>query len=118
MKLTMLGTGNALVTECYNTCFILDDNGPYFMVDGGGGNAVLTQIKHAGYDWMDMRHIFVTHKHIDHLLVIVWIIRMICQFMDHGEYKGEAFIYSHKEVLGLLKDMAEKLLQKKESDFI
>lgn len=22
MKLTMLGTGNALVTECYNTCFL------------------------------------------------------------------------------------------------
>ena len=118
MKITMLGTGNALVTECYNTCFILDDNGKYFMVDGGGGNAVLTQIKHAGYDWMDMRHIFVTHKHVDHLLGIVWMIRMICQFMDHGEYKGEAFIYSHKEVLGLLKEMAEKLLQKKESDFI
>ena len=48
MKLTMLGTGNALVTVCYNTCFILDDNGQYFMVDGGGENAVLTQIKHAG----------------------------------------------------------------------
>ena len=61
----MLGTGNALVTECYNTCFILDDNGQYFMVDGGG-NAVLSQIKHAGYDWMDMRHIFVTHKHVVH----------------------------------------------------
>lgn len=118
MKLTMLGTGNALVTECYNTCFILDDNGQYFMVDGGGGNAVLTQLKHAGFDWMDMRHIFVTHKHVDHLLGIVWMIRMICQFMDHGEYMGEAFIYSHKEVLGLLKDMAEKLLQKKESGFI
>ncbi|MBR6985144.1 MAG: MBL fold metallo-hydrolase [Ruminococcus sp.] len=118
MKITMLGTGNALVTECYNTCFILDDNGQYFMVDGGGGNAVLTQIKHAGYDWMDMRHIFVTHKHVDHLLGIVWMIRMICQFMDHGEYKGEAFIYSHKEVLGLLNDIAEKLLQKKESDYI
>ena len=78
MKLTMLGTGNALVTECYNTCFILDDNGQSFMVDGGG-NAVLTQIKHAGYDWMDMRHIFVTHKHVDHLLGIVWMIRIICQ---------------------------------------
>ena len=25
MKLTMLGTGNALVTECYNTCFVLSD---------------------------------------------------------------------------------------------
>lgn len=27
MKLTMLGTGNALVTECYNTCFIIEDDG-------------------------------------------------------------------------------------------
>lgn len=27
MKLTMLGTGNALVTEYYNTCFMLEDNG-------------------------------------------------------------------------------------------
>ena len=27
MKLTMLGTGNALVTECYNTCFVIEDNG-------------------------------------------------------------------------------------------
>ena len=25
MKLTMLGTGNALVTECYNTCFVTED---------------------------------------------------------------------------------------------
>lgn len=25
MKLTMLGTGNALVTECYNTCFVISD---------------------------------------------------------------------------------------------
>ncbi len=25
MKLTMLGTGNALVTECYNTCFVIKD---------------------------------------------------------------------------------------------
>lgn len=88
MKLTVLGTGNALVTECYNTCFLLEDKQQLFMVDGGGGNAVLRQIRHAGYNWMDIRHIFVTHKHIDHLLGIVWVVRMICQFMDHGEYKG------------------------------
>ena len=34
MKLTLLGTGNALVTECYNTCFVLSENDGYFMVDG------------------------------------------------------------------------------------
>ena len=48
MKLTMLGTGNAVVTECYNTCFVLEDDGQYLMVDGGGGSGVLTQLKHAG----------------------------------------------------------------------
>ena len=66
-------------------------------------------------DWMEIRHIFVTHKHIDHLLGIVWMVRMICQFMVHGEYLGEAFIYSHREGLELIRDMAEKLLQKKEA---
>lgn len=118
MKLTMLGTGNALVTECYNTCFVIEDNGQYFMVDGGGGSMILHQIKYAGYDWMDMRHIFVTHKHIDHFMGIIWMVRMICQFMNHGEYKGEAYIYSHKEVLDLIREMAEKLLLQKETRFI
>ncbi len=118
MKLTMLGTGNALVTECYNTCFIIEDNGQKFMVDGGGGSTILHQLKHAGYDWMDMRHIFVTHKHVDHLMGIIWMVRMICQFTNHGEYKGEAYIYSHKEVLDLIRDMAKKLLPQKETRFI
>lgn len=118
MKLTMLGTGNALVTECCNTCFLMEDEGRLFLVDGGGGNAVLHQIRHAGYDWMDIRHIFVTHKHIDHLLGILWMVRMICQFMNHGEYKGDAWIYSHGEVLSLIRDMAGKLLREKESAFI
>ena len=67
MKLTMLGTGKALVTECYNTCFLIEDKGHLFMTDGGGGNTVLRQIKHAGYNWMDIHHIFVTHKHTDHV---------------------------------------------------
>ena len=118
MKLTMLGTGNALVTECYNTCFLLEDDQQLFLVDGGGGNAVLHQIRHGGYDWMDIRHIFVTHKHIDHLLGIIWMVRMICQFMDHGEYKGDAWIYSHGEVLALIRDMASRLLREKEAAFI
>ncbi len=118
MKLTMLGTGNALVTECYNTCFVLQEDGKYFMVDGGGGSAILRQLKHARLDWRDMREIFVTHKHIDHLLGILWMMRMICQHMRQGQYEGDANLYAHKEVLELLKDLAGKLLQKKELPFI
>ena len=118
MKITMLGTGNALVTECYNTCFVLKDEGKYFMIDGGGGNEVLKQLKRAGLNWMDMRDIFVTHKHIDHILGIVWMMRLICQNMNKGTYEGDAFIYGHDEVIALLKDMAEKLLQPKQIKMI
>lgn len=50
IKLTVLGTGNALVTECYSTCFLMEDEDQLFMVDGGGGNGVLRQIRHACYD--------------------------------------------------------------------
>ena len=118
MKLTMLGTGNALVTECFNTCFILEDKGQCFMIDGGGGNLLLRQIKYAGYNWMDIRHIFVTHKHIDHLLGIVWMVRMICQYMKGGKYNGDAYIYSHAEVLNLIRNMAKQLISEKASYFI
>ncbi len=118
MKITMLGTGNALVSECYNTCFVIEDNEQCFMADGGGGSTILHQLKYAGYNWMDIRHIFVTHKHVDHFLGIIWMVRMICQFMNHGEYKGEAYIYSHKEVLDLIREMAGKLLLQKETRFI
>lgn len=79
MELTMLGTGNALVTECYNTCFILSENGQYFLTGGGGGNTILRQLKKAGINWKDVKTIFVTHKHIDHITGILWMIRMICQ---------------------------------------
>ena len=41
MKLTMLGTGMAMVTKCYNTCFALQQEGETFLIDGGGGNTIL-----------------------------------------------------------------------------
>ncbi len=120
LKLTMLGTGNALVTECYNTCFVVSDEeqGSCFMVDGGGGNGILRQLKKAGFNWMDMRHIFVTHKHLDHMMGIVWMVRMICQFMGSGEYEGEAYIYSHEEVISLLRGYAHQLLPAKHAKFM
>ena len=44
-KLTMLGTGNAMVTKCYNTCFYVTlDDGALFLTDAGGGNGILRQL--------------------------------------------------------------------------
>lgn len=118
MKLTMLGTGNALVTECYNTCFVISDEDRHFLVDGGGGNEVLHRLKMAGIDWKNIHDIFVTHKHIDHLLGIVWMVRLICQNMAKGTYEGEATIYGHDEVISLIRELSEKLLQPKQTKFL
>lgn len=115
MKITMLGTGNATVTECYNTCFVLHDGAKLFLVDGGGGNTLLRRLKLAGIDWKNVRDIFVTHKHIDHLLGIIWMVRMICQNMSRGNYEGEARVYGHDEVISILCDMAKTLLGAKEA---
>ena len=57
MRLTMLGTGKALVTNCYNTCFVLSEEDRRILVDGGGGNGIQRQLKAAGFDWKKMRHI-------------------------------------------------------------
>jgi len=118
MKLTLLGTGNALVTKCYNTCFVLSENGEYFLVDAGGGNQIFSQLEKVGMKWQDMKHIFVTHKHLDHIMGIIWMIRMITQYMNKDKYEGDAYIYGHEEVIGLLRDFADKLLPKKSTRFI
>ena len=118
MKLTILGTGNAMVTDCYNTCFAISDGDRHFLVDGGGGNTILGRLKDAGIDWMNVRDIFVTHKHVDHLLGIIWMMRIICQNMGTGKFEGEARIYGHDEVIDLLTDIAGKLLQAKQTKYI
>ena len=49
--ITMLGTGNALATRCYNTCFTLHDpSGEILLVDAGGGNGILTRMEQAEID--------------------------------------------------------------------
>ena len=50
-RLTVLGTGNAAVTRCYNTCFLLELPQGYLLCDAGGGNGILSQLEKAGVDF-------------------------------------------------------------------
>ena len=36
-QITMLGTGNATVSQIYNTCFVLQTPSTLMLVDAGGG---------------------------------------------------------------------------------
>ena len=88
-KLIVLGTGNASVTKCYNTCSIIqDEKGKYFMIDAGGGNGILTQLEKMNIPVTEIHDIFLTHEHTDHLLGMIWMIRVIGQAIQKGKYEG------------------------------
>lgn len=114
MKLTMLGTGNATVTECFNTCFLLsDEEDMHFLVDTGGGNRILKVLKDCDVSLEGIHDIFITHEHLDHLLGILWLIRMIGTKMNQGTYEGTLSIYCHSELIEKICAMAEMTIQQK-----
>lgn len=117
MQLTLLGTGNATVTECYNTCFVLSEGDRHFLVDGGGGSGLFTQMKHAGIDWKAVRDIFVTHRHADHLFGILWMIRSIFQAMREHTYPGDVRLYAHADLIRSIREASLILLSSKATRF-
>ena len=78
-QITMLGTGNATVSQIYNTCFLLQTSSTLMLVDAGGGNGILAQLKKVNVQISDIHHLFVTHAHTDHVLGVIWVIRMVAQ---------------------------------------
>ena len=48
-KLIVLGTGNATVTKCYNTCFALKKENEYLLVDAGGGKSNIINFRKQKY---------------------------------------------------------------------
>ncbi len=105
----MLGTGNALATRCYNTCFTLQSaGGGMLLVDAGGGNGILAQLERTGQRREAIHDIFVTHAHTDHFLGVIWIVRMALQF-------GCCLnVWSHEKVIGLLDGISRQILPRKE----
>jgi len=109
-RITMLGTGNALVTRCYNTCFTLhSQSGALLLVDAGGGNGILTQLERAGIAYSDIHNLFITHAHTDHLLGCIWMMRMALQF------RFPLHVWSHHKVLDLLLEICRQILPPKEA---
>ena len=107
----MLGTGNATVSGIYNTCFLLDTPNTKLMVDAGGGNGVLGQLKKVGVGIADIHHLFVTHAHTDHVLGVIWVIRMVAQCKG---YEGKLHVYSHDKVMKVIKTIIDMILAKKQ----
>lgn len=113
MQLIVLGTGNAMATRCYNTCFALQRGEEYFLVDAGGGNGIFTQLEKAGIPFPGIRRMFVTHAHTDHILGAIWVIRKIATLMSKGKYEGKFVIYGHEGVIHALRVFCSLTLPQK-----
>ena len=87
-----------MVTECFNTCFVLDTDGGRMLVDCGGGSGIVRQLKAADIDIRSIHDIFLTHCHCDHFSGLVWVMRMICTAMKQGNFEGNVTVRCHEEL--------------------
>ena len=110
-QITMLGTGNATVSQIYNTCFVLQTSGSLMLVDAGGGNGILAQLKKVNVQISDIHHLFVTHAHTDHVLGVIWVIRMVAQCKG---YEGLLHVYGNDKVMKVIKTIIDMILAKKQ----
>lgn len=114
----MLGTGHAMVTKCYNTCFVLDTDHGSVLIDAGGGNGILTQVEKSGLDWTRINALFITHAHTDHIIGCIWVLRQINSLIKRGRYNGVFRVYGLKDNLRYLKDSCDFLLYDPLNDHI
>ena len=110
-QIMMLGTGNATVSQIYNTCFVLQTSSTLMLVDAGGGNGILAQLKKVNVQISDIHHLFVTHAHTDHVLGVIWVIRMVAQCKG---YEGLLHVYGNDKVMKVIKTIIDMILAKKQ----
>lgn len=118
ISLTFLGTGNAMVTKCYNTCFTISCDSHHFLVDAGGGNGILAQLEKTGISFNQIDGMFITHGHTDHILGALWVIRKMAMLTSAGKRTVPFDIYCHNEVADILMTFCKLTLKKKLMDEI
>ena len=111
--ITMLGTGSAMVTKCYNTCFTLSNNDEHFLIDTGGGNTILSNLEKANIKINQIHNMFISHNHNDHILGSVWVIRAVANSILNNKYNGIFNIYCNKKSIEAIKTICSYVLQNK-----
>ncbi|WP_271813505.1 MBL fold metallo-hydrolase [Clostridium beijerinckii] len=112
-KIYILGTGSAMVTKCYNTCFTFSNEDEHFLIDAGGGNTILSNLEKLNIPINKIHNMFISHNHNDHILGSIWVIRAVAQSILNDKYSGNLNIYCHKTSIDAIKSISSFVLQKK-----
>lgn len=112
IRLNILGTGHSMATNCFNTCFTIEENNKHFLVDTGGGNGILRQLNCMNIKIKNIKAIFISHSHQDHILGAIWIIRYILPRYFKNEYVDAIKIYGNEEVINTLRKLIDIFIPK------
>ena len=113
-SISFLGTGHATATECFNSCFAIMKDKDVFLVDSGGGNGILKQLKQADINLENIKAIFISHNHLDHILGVIWIIRILSRKYFKNEIELPIYIYGNSIVINTIEKLVELFIP---SDF-
>ena len=104
-KIIMLGTGHGFTFDLFNTCFILENGQKHLLVDTGGGVEIVRRLEKVGYKLSDIHNVFISHKHTDHLLGLMWIFKKFGGMYAKGGYTGEFNIFCNTDVANSIEKM-------------
>ncbi len=113
MKLRFLGTGNGGTVNLYNTCFCIQNENGNFLVDTGGSIEIIKRLKQADIDYKQLKHIFISHSHTDHILGIFWLFKKLSRDVMHGNIAHRLNLYCNDVVYLAIKEVAKYILPDK-----
>lgn len=117
-QMIVLGTGQAVCLHYHNTCFALENEQGYFLVDGGGGSDIIRCITETSMSWQKLHHAFLSHEHTDHLVGMIWVVRYIAELMNWGRYEGDFTLYTHDVAAEKLITICKMLLKPSQAGLI
>lgn len=109
-KVIMLGTGNGGTIDLYNTCFAIQNEQGIFLVDTGGSIEIIKRLKQSGIQLEEIKNIFISHSHSDHILGLIWMFKKMSRMAMHGEIKEKINIYCNDIVYEAIKGVSDYVL--------
>lgn len=109
-KITMLGVGHGGTTTLYNTCFTIQNEEGIFLIDTGGSIEIIKRLQQSGIRLEEVKNIFISHSHTDHILGLIWMFKKMSRMAMHGEIKEKINIYCNDVVYEAIKGVSSYVM--------
>lgn len=109
----MLGTGNGITLNLFNTCFVIQNENGNFLVDTGGSIEIIKRLELANIDYESIKHIFISHSDSDHILGLFWFFKKMGFKAMSGLINEKINVYCNDKVHEAIKGVAKYIFPDK-----